>query len=315
MPSKKILVIVGPTASGKTRMAVELAKAHNGEVVSADSMQIYRRMDIGTAKPTAEEMDGVPHHMIDVADPEEDFSVARYVELASACVDDILARGKLPIVAGGTGLYVDSLLSGRTFAAFSPESALRKELEEELAERGGEAMLEELSRVDPEAAARLHPNDHKRIVRALEVYRSTGKTISEHNRETRALPPRYEALTIGLNFQDRADLWARIDQRVDQMAADGLEREVRELLSSGLSPRCTAMQAIGYKEFVAAVEGDMTWREAEELVKLRSRQYAKRQLTWFRRNPEVHWLLWEKNPNFGNARQRSTELLEEFGLG
>ena len=315
MPSKKILVIVGPTASGKTRMAVELAKAHNGEVVSADSMQIYRRMDIGTAKPTAEEMDGVPHHMIDVADPEEDFSVARYVELASACVDDILARGKLPIVAGGTGLYVDSLLSGRTFAAFSPESALRKELEAELAERGGEAMLEELSRVDPEAAARLHPNDHKRIVRALEVYRSTGKTISEHNRETRALPPRYEALTIGLNFQDRADLWARIDQRVDQMAAAGLEREVRELLSSGLSPRCTAMQAIGYKEFVAAVEGDMTWREAEELVKLRSRQYAKRQLTWFRRNPEVHWLLWEKNPNFGNARQRSTELLEEFGLG
>ena len=315
MPSKKILVIVGPTASGKTRMAVELAKAHNGEVVSADSMQIYRRMDIGTAKPTAEEMDGVPHHMIDVADPEEDFSVARYVELASACVDDILARGKLPIVAGGTGLYVDSLLSGRTFAAFSPESALRKELEEELAERGGEAMLEELSRVDPEAAARLHPNDHKRIVRALEVYRSTGKTISEHNRETQALPPRYESLTIGLNFQDRADLWARIDARVDQMAADGLEREVRELLSSGLSPRCTAMQAIGYKEFVAAVEGDMTWREAEELVKLRSRQYAKRQLTWFRRSRDTHWLLWEKNPNFGNARQRSTELLEEFGLG
>ena len=315
MPSKKILVIVGPTASGKTRMAVELAKAHNGEVVSADSMQIYRRMDIGTAKPTAEEMDGIPHHMIDVADPEEDFSVARYVEMASACVDDILARGKLPIVAGGTGLYVDSLLSGRTFAAFSPESALRKELEEELAERGGEAMLEELSRVDPEAAARLHPNDHKRIVRALEVYRSTGKTISEHNRETQALPPRYEALTIGLNFQDRADLWARIDARVDQMAADGLEREVRELLSSGLSPRCTAMQAIGYKEFVAAVEGDMTWREAEELVKLRSRQYAKRQLTWFRRSRDTHWLLWEKNPNFGNARQRSTELLEEFGLG
>ena len=315
MPSKKILVIVGPTASGKTRMAVELAKAHNGEVVSADSMQIYRRMDIGTAKPTAEEMDGVPHHMSDVADPEEDFSVARYVEMASACVDDIFSRGKLPIVAGGTGLYVDSLLSGRTFAAFSPESSLRQELEGELAERGGEAMLAELSRVDLEAAARLHPNDHKRIVRALEVYRSTGKTISEHNRETRALPPRYEALTIGLNFQDRADLWARIDQRVDQMAAAGLEREVRELLSSGLSPRCTAMQAIGYKEFVAAVEGTMTWREAEELVKLRSRQYAKRQLTWFRRNPEVHWLLWEKNPNFGNARQRSTELLEEFGLG
>ena len=315
MPSKKILVIVGPTASGKTRMAVELAKAHNGEVVSADSMQIYRRMDIGTAKPTAEEMDGIPHHMIDVADPEEDFSVARYVEMASACVDDILSRGRLPIVAGGTGLYVDSLLSGRTFAAFSPDSSLRKELEAELAERGGEAMLAELSRVDPEAAVRLHLNDHKRIVRALEVYRSTGKTISEHNRETRALPPRYEALTIGLNFQDRADLWARIDARVDQMAAAGLEREVRELLSSGLSPRCTAMQAIGYKEIAAALRGEYTLTEAVETLKQATRNYAKRQLTWFRRNPEVHWLLWEKNPNFGNARQRSTELLEEFGLG
>ena len=311
----KVLVICGPTASGKTRLAVELALRYDGEVVSADSMQIYRRMDIGTAKPTAEEMDGIPHHMIDVADPEEDFSVARYVELASACVDDILSRGKLPIVAGGTGLYVDSLLSGRTFAAFSPESSLRRELEEELAERGGEAMLAELAKVDPEAAARLHPNDHKRIVRALEVYRSTGKTISEHNRETQALPPRYEALTIGLNFQDRADLWERIDARVDQMAANGLEREVRELLSSGLSPACTAMEAIGYKEFVAAVEGTMTWRRAEELVKLRSRQYAKRQLTWFRRAPETHWLLWDKNPDFGSARQRSTELLREFGLG
>ena len=315
MSEQKVLVLVGPTASGKTRLAVELAKEHNGEVVSADSMQIYRRMDIGTAKPTAEEMEGIPHHMIDVADPEEDFSVARYVEMAAACVDDILARGKLPIVAGGTGLYVDSLLSGRTFAAFSPESSLRQELEGELAERGGEAMLAELAQVDPEAAGRLHPNDHKRIVRALEVYRSTGKTISQHNRETRSLPPRYQALTIGLNFQDRADLWARIDARVEQMAAAGLEREVRELLASGLPPTCTAMQAIGYKEFVAAVEGEMTWREAEELVKLRSRQYAKRQITWFKRNPDTHWLLWNKNPDFGNARRRSTEFLLEFGVG
>ena len=315
MSSKKILVIVGPTASGKTRLAVELAKAHNGEVVSADSMQIYRGMDIGTAKPTAEEMQGVPHHMLDVADPWEDFSVARYVEMARACVEDILSRGRLPIVAGGTGLYVDSLLSGRTFAAFSPESPLRRELEEELARKGGQAMLEELAQVDPEAAGRLHPNDHKRIVRALEVYRSTGKTISEHNRETRAIPPRYQALTIGLNFQDRADLWERIDRRVDQMAADGLEEEVRRLLSSGLPRTCTAMQAIGYKEFSGALDGEMSWGEALELVKLRTRQYAKRQLTWFRRNPETHWLAWEKNPDFGNARQRSTELLREFGVG
>lgn len=310
-----LLVVIGPTASGKSALALRLAEELNGEILSGDSMQVYRGMDIGTAKPTAEEMDGIPHHMIDVADPEEDFSVARYVEMASACVDDILSRGKLPIVAGGTGLYVDSLLSGRTFAAFSPDSSLRKELEAELAERGGEAMLSELSQVDPEAAARLHPNDHKRIVRALEVYRSTGKTISEHNRETRALPPRYEALTIGLNFQDRADLWARIDQRVDQMAAAGLEREVRELLSSGLSPRCTAMQAIGYKEFVAAVEGDMTWREAEELVKLRSRQYAKRQLSWFRRNPKAHWIEVDRQGNISSIIRDSTDFLHENGVG
>ena len=175
-----ILVICGPTASGKTALAVELALLLGGEVVSADSMQIYRGMDIGTAKPTPEEMRGVPHHMIDVADPAEDFSVARYVEMASACVDEILARGKLPIVAGGTGLYIDSLLSGRTFAAFSPDSPLRGELEAELARLGGAAMLAQLAQVDPETAARLHPNDHKRIVRALEVFRSTGRTISQH---------------------------------------------------------------------------------------------------------------------------------------
>ena len=290
----KILVIVGPTASGKTRLAVELAHEWNGEVVSADSMQVYRRMDIGTAKPTAEEMDGIPHHMIDVADPGEDFSAARYVEMASACVDGILARGRLPIVAGGTGLYIDSLLSGRTFAAFSPDSPLRGELEAELARRGGAAMLEELARVDPETAARLHPNDHKRIVRALEVFRSTGRTISQHDRETRALPPRYDALTIGLTFRERADLWARIDRRVDQMAA---------------------MQAIGYKEFVAAVDGQISWKEAEELVKLRSRQYAKRQLTWFRRREGTQWITWEKEPDFGTARRRSTEFIREAGLG
>ena len=185
----KILVITGPTASGKTALAVELALRFGGEVISADSMQIYRRMDIGTAKPTREEMRGVPHHMLDVADPEEDFSVARYVDLAAACVDGVLARGRLPIVAGGTGLYVDSLLSGRTFAAFRPDSALRAQLEERVRREGGQALLDELARADPDTAARLHPNDEKRIVRALEVYLSTGKTITQHNRETLALPP------------------------------------------------------------------------------------------------------------------------------
>lgn len=310
----KILVIVGPTASGKTRMAVELAQRHNGEVISADSMQIYRTMDIGTAKPTQEEMGGIPHHMIDVADPEEDFSVARYVEMAARCVDDVLERGKLPIVAGGTGLYIDSLLSGRTFAPFSPDSALRGELERELAEKGGQAMLEALAQVDPEAAQRLHPNDHKRIIRALEVYRSTGKTITQHNRETQAIPPRYNALTIGLTFQDRQAMWRRIDQRVDEMVAAGLEDEVRRLLTSGISPKCTAMQAIGYKEFTQALSGEMTWQEAADVVKLRSRQYAKRQLTWFGRNPNTRWVRWDDPPEFEQGRRASTEYMEEFGI-
>ena len=310
----KILVVSGPTASGKTALAVELALAHNGEVVSADSMQIYRRMDIGTAKPTRAEMRGVPHHMLDVADPEEDFSVARYVELAARCVDDILARGRLPIVAGGTGLYIDSLLSGRTFARFDPDSPLRRELEEELARRGGAALLEELARVDPDTAARLHPNDGKRIVRALEVYRSTGTTLTEHNAMTRSLPPRYDALTLTLAFQRREDMWDRIDRRVDRMMADGLAEEVRALLDSGVPDRCTAMQAIGYKEMAAALRGDGDTARAAEEIKLRSRQYAKRQLTWFRRNPDARWLLWDREPDLSAALQASTKYLSEFGI-
>ena len=310
----KILVVSGPTASGKTALAVELALAHNGEVVSADSMQIYRRMDIGTAKPTRAEMRGVPHHMLDVADPEEDFSVARYVELAARCVDDILARGKLPIVAGGTGLYIDSLLSGRTFARFDPDSPLRRELEEELARRGGAALLEELARVDPDTAARLHPNDGKRIVRALEVYRSTGTTLTAHNAMTRSLPPRYSALTLTLAFQRREDMWDRIDRRVDRMMADGLAEEVRALLDSGVPDRCTAMQAIGYKEMAAALRGDGDTARAAEEIKLRSRQYAKRQLTWFRRNPDARWLLWDREPDLSAALQASTKYLSEFGI-
>ena len=310
----KIIVVCGPTASGKTALAVELAKAHNGEVVSADSMQIYRRMDIGTAKPTAEEMQSIPHHMIDIIDPAEDFSVARYVDMAAKCVDDILARGKLPIVAGGTGLYIDSLLSGRTFSAFSPESPLRGELEHRIRTEGGQALLEELAKVDPESAARLHPNDEKRIVRALEVFLTTGKTITQHNAETLAIPPRYDALTLNLSYERREDMWGRIDRRVDVMMEQGLVEEVRALLDSGVPDKCTAMQAIGYKEMVRAVRETGDYRGGAEEIKLRSRQYAKRQLTWFKRNAAAKQIVWGPDPDLLWAVRRSTEYMEEFGI-
>ena len=309
-----LICIAGPTASGKTALSIALAKELDAEIVSCDSMQVYRRMDIGTAKPTVEERAGIKHHMLDVAEPEEDFSVARYVEMAAACVDDILARGKLPIVAGGTGLYIDSLLSGRTFSAFSPESPLRGELEGRIRTEGGEKLLEELAKVDPESAARLHPNDEKRIVRALEVYLTTGKTITQHNAETLAIPPRYDALTLNLSYEDRADMWSRIDKRVDVMMAQGLVEEVRALLDSGVSDKCTAMQAIGYKEMVHAVRVTGDYAAGAEEIKLRSRQYAKRQLTWFKRNTAARQIVWGHEPNFADALRRSTEYMEEFGI-
>ena len=285
----RIICVVGPTASGKTKLAVQLAKAYDGEVVSCDSMQIYKHMDIGTAKPTPEEMEGVRHHLIDIIEPGEDFSVGKYVQLADACVQDILSRGRTVIIAGGTGLYVDSLISGRTFAPV-PQTGKREALEARMREAGGEAMLEALRAVDPVAAQRLHPADEKRIIRALEVYEETGKTITQHNLETQAIPPRYRPVWLGLDYADRAVLYRRIDLRVGLMLQSGLLDEIRALLALGVSPAATAMQAIGYKEFFGALDGSCTLEEAAELCKQRSRNYAKRQLTWFRRNPEIRWL-------------------------
>ncbi len=308
----KLLVICGPTASGKTKLAVELALRHHGEVVSADSMQIYRGMDIGTAKPTEAETRGVPHHMLSVAEPGEDYSVARYVERASACVDDILSRGRLPIVAGGTGLYIDSLLAGLDFAAFT--GGYRQTLQVRAETEGMETLYAELQRIDPERAAKLHPNDEKRILRALEVFYETGETITAHDERTQTRPPRYQALTLALNYAHRDDLRMRIDQRVDEMMAQGLEGEVRGLLSAGIPRNCTAMQAIGYKEMAAAIEEGRPVDQGAEEIKLRSRQYAKRQLSWFRRNKDAKWLIWEKTPNFEAALQNSTAYMEETGL-
>ena len=309
-----ILIICGPTASGKTALAAELALRLDGEVVSADSMQVYRGMDIGTAKPTQGEMRGVPHHMLDVADPRENYSVARYVAQAVPIVDGILARGKLPIVAGGTGLYLDNLVAGRQFAPFAPDSGLRERLQERVRTEGLPALRRELERADQEAAGRIHPNDEKRTLRALEVYLATGKTITQHDRDSRALPNRYTPLTIALNFGERPWLWERIDRRVDHMMAQGLEGEVRGLLASGVSRECTAMQAIGYKEIAAAIAEGRPAAEGAEEVKLRSRQYAKRQLTWFRRNKQAYWFNWEKIPDLSAAAVFSTELARGCGL-
>ena len=310
----RIVCVVGPTACGKTTLGVLLAKRYGGEVVSADSMQIYRGMTIGTAAPTAEEMDGVPHHMIAVADPAEQWSAARYAQVAIPIVDDILKRGKLPILVGGTGLWLDAVVQGREFAPGQAGGAVRRELEAQLAAEGMEPLLQELRRVDPESAARLHPADTKRILRALEVYRETGETITAHDERTRSLPPRYDAVWLGLRFADREDMKALIDRRVDAMVRSGLEEEVRALLQSGLPPSATAWQAIGYKEFLGVLEGPATMEQAVAEVKLRSRQYAKRQLIWLRRNPAIHWMEWEKERNFEQALQLSTEILTAAGV-
>lgn len=311
MSIPRVLVITGPTATGKTKLGVMLAKEHDGEVVSADSMQVYRRMDIGTAKPSEEEMEGVPHHMLSVAEPWEDFSVSRYVEMAGPIVDDILSRGKLPIIVGGTGLYIDSLVSGRVFGSVESDGSLRRALEERYDRIGGESMLGELRAVDPERAVKLSPNDKKRVVRALEVYCLTGKTITEHDEETRRIPPRYQAKTIALSFKNREDLYARIDARADDMVRAGLFAEVRSLLNEIAAPDrtatggcvATAMQAIGYKEAAEAVAGLISERDAIDKIKLASRRYAKRQLTWLRRKKDIEWIFWDEAPNFDFAAQ------------
>ena len=306
---KQVIVVCGPTATGKTTLGIELALRYGGEIVSADSMQVYRRMDIGTAKASAEERARVPHHMLDVCEPWEDYSVSRYVQEAAAVCDGLLAEGKLPVIVGGTGLYIDSLLSGRDFAARDQgDEGLRAALSADYDRLGGEAMLETLRAFDPERAARLHPGDKRRIVRAIEIYRLTGKTITQHDAETRALPPRYEALTLALTFADRADLYARIDRRVEQMVAAGLFEEVEGLLREGLSPACTAMQAIGYKEAAQALRGEMTRQEAVALIQMNSRRYAKRQLTWFGRNPDARWIRWKKEPDLAQALEALTEM-------
>ncbi|MBQ1659519.1 MAG: tRNA (adenosine(37)-N6)-dimethylallyltransferase MiaA [Clostridia bacterium] len=299
---KRVLAVVGPTASGKTALAVQLAKKYDGEIVSADSMQIYKGMDIASAKPTEEEKEGIPHHLMDFLEPTEEFSVSDYVKLASDTIDQIIARGKLPILCGGSGLYIRSLVNNISFSDEEKDDELREELNERYINEGGEALLKELAEFDPESAARLNPSNGKRIVRAIEIYRTTGVTMTEQIERSRLVPSPYDVIAIGLTFSDRAKLYERINQRVDRMMDNGLLEETEKFYSDKKS--ITASAAIGYKELKPYLEGRMSLEAAIEKLKMETRRYAKRQLTWFRRDEYINWIEVDNTPDLMEAAEK-----------
>lgn len=282
MKKTKVIAVVGPTASGKTSLAVEIAKAVGGEIISADSMQIYKGMFIATAQPSEEEKQGIPHHLISIIDPSETYSVAQFVSDAKRCIEDIVSRGNVPVIAGGTGLYVDSLLYGIDFGFVPDNSEMRDKLRDRLEKEGAEKLLSELRQIDPETAQTLHVNNAGRILRALEVYYLTGETISEQKRKSREKGSDYESLYIYIEYADRQKLYDRIEKRVDIMVDMGLLEEAENFISLG--EETTAKQAIGYKELKPYFSGEYTLGEALDNLKKETRHYAKRQMTWFRRN-------------------------------
>lgn len=286
----KIIAVAGPTASGKSALALELCKRLDGELISLDSMQIYRGLDIGTAKPTKAEQAEVCHHMIDICEPTENFSAAEFAERAHKVIADVQSRGKRAVLCGGTGLYLDTVLGRLDFGEIESDEKLRGELIAFAEKNGAEALHERLLEIDPQAAEKIHPNNVRRVARAIEIYELTGKTKTEHDREAISDSP-YESLIIGLDYDDREVLYNRINRRVDAMIEAGLEGEVRSLVSRGLlSAESTAGQAIGYKEMLGYIAGDCSLGDAVEKIKLGTRRYAKRQLTWLRRNPSINWL-------------------------
>ncbi len=315
--NKKIplIVVAGPTASGKTSLGVELAKRLDGEVVSADSMQIYKGMDIACAMPSSEEMQGVPHHMLAFLSQGERYSVAAYCEQANKCISDIVSRGKQPIIVGGTGLYISSLVDNIEFTQEAANLELREKLNKRLEAEGVAALLEELRAVDPETAARLHENDTKRILRALELYMQTGVTITDQIRQSRLNGSPYNPLIIGLNARERECLYERINRRVGVMAENGLVEEARRCLDEN---KATAAQAIGHKELMPYFSGDMTLDAALDNLRMQTRRYAKRQLTWLRRDERVRWLYIDEYADFGeladSAYTLCTEFLKEGGI-
>ena len=286
----KIIAVAGPTASGKSALALELCKRLDGELISLDSMQIYRGLDIGTAKPTKAEQAEVCHHMIDICEPTENFSAAEFAERAHKVIADVQSRGKKAVLCGGTGLYLDTVLGRLDFGEIESDEKLRGELIAFAEKNGADALHERLREIDPQAAEKIHPNNVRRVARAIEIYELTGKTKTEHDREAIPDSP-YESLIIGLDYDDREVLYNRINRRVDAMIEAGLEGEVRSLVSRGLlSAESTAGQAIGYKEMLGYIAGDCSLGDAVEKIKLGTRRYAKRQLTWLRRNPSINWL-------------------------
>ncbi|MBQ3490324.1 MAG: tRNA (adenosine(37)-N6)-dimethylallyltransferase MiaA [Clostridia bacterium] len=286
-----VIAVAGPTASGKSALALRLCHDYNGELISCDSMQIYKGMDIGTAKPSLRERSEIPHHLIDICEPNTDFSAAAFAELATQAIADVYARGKMPILCGGTGLYLDSVLKGVDFGEMDSDPSYRAELLAFAEKEGTQALHDRLTAVDPEAAQAIHPNNVKRVVRALEICRLSGMTKTEWDKKAVKNESPYSACILALDYRNRENLYARIHMRVDEMFATGLEQEVRDLWNAGyLSPNTTAGGAIGYKELLGYLRGEMTKKEAADAIKTATRHYAKRQLTWFRRNPDIHWL-------------------------
>ena len=283
-----LVVVAGPTASGKTEAAIRICQWFDGEVVSADSMQIYKYLSVGTAKPDEAEKEGIPHHMMDFLEPSQPFSVAEYVQKAKESIADIHSRGKLPVVVGGTGLYIDSLVSNIQFSESDNDPELREQLQHYAAEKGNEALWQLLNEKDPEAAANIHPNNVGRVIRAIEMIEMTGKTKTQQLEESRREPSPYDVLYLAINYRDRQTLYDRINLRVHIMLEHGLEEEARWLMEHGYAP--TAAQAIGYKEMFGYLQGEETLEQAIEKIQQGSRRYAKRQITWFRRNENVHWL-------------------------
>ena len=304
-----VVAVVGPTASGKSDLAVEICRRFGGEAVSADSMQIYKGLDISTAKPTEEEKKGIPHHMMDFLDTRDSFSVAEYQSMAGECIKEIHSRGKLPVIVGGTGLYIDNLLNNIRLTEASFDEALREKLLKRVEDEGIDALLAELEEIDPEYAAKMHPNNVKRIVRALEVWYSSGVTMTEQIANSHAESP-YEVLYIGLDAQDRDFLYNRINMRVDIMLANGLEAEARDYLSQ--PDMSTSSQAIGCKELKPYFEGGMSLVQAAENLKQATRRYAKRQLTWFRRNKEINWLFIDTFPSKDAMYEEAFRITEEW---